>query len=66
MQSEIEVDGLLWTNNAAPVACLFLLKVMLICDKPLLSGGHLPVPRGWPPNGGSNRISLFQLFLSLL
>ena len=23
MQSEIEVDGLLWTNNAAPVACLF-------------------------------------------
>ena len=23
MQSEIEVDGLLWTSNAAPVACLF-------------------------------------------
>ena len=23
MQSEIEVDGLLWTNIAAPVACLF-------------------------------------------
>ena len=23
MQSEIESDGLLWTSNAAPVACLF-------------------------------------------
>ena len=23
MQSEIEGDGLLWTSNAAPVACLF-------------------------------------------
>ena len=50
---------------------MFLLKVMLICDKPLLSGqpllsGHLPVPRGWPLDGGSNWISLFQLFLSLL
>ena len=23
MQSEIEVDGLMWTSNASPVACLF-------------------------------------------
>ena len=35
---------------------IFLLKFMLIHDKPLLSGqpplsGHLPVPQGWQLNG---------------
>ena len=32
MQSEIEVDGLLWTSNAAPVACLFK-KYSDVCAK---------------------------------
>ena len=41
---EVEVDDRLWTSNASPVARLFqnklmlLLKIMLIYDKPLLSG----------------------------
>ena len=40
---------------------MFLLKIMPIYDKPLLSGqtplnDHLPVPRGWPVNGGSSVI----------
>ena len=47
----------LWTRYAAPGVCLFqnkvmfLLKIMLIYDDPLLSSqppisGHLPVPQG--------------------
>ena len=36
---------------------MFLPKVILNYDEPLLSGqpslrGHLPVPRAWPFNGG--------------
>ena len=57
MQSEIEGADQLWTRYAAPGVCLlqnkvmFLLKIMLIYDDPLLSGqppisGHLPVPQG--------------------
>ena len=58
-----------WTNNAAPIVCLFQTKedvsakghahVMLIYDEPLLSGhepplsGHLLVPQGWLLNGDS-------------
>ena len=59
MQAEIEGDDRLWTTSASPFTHLFqnevmfLLKIMLIYDKSLLSGGHLPVPRGWPLNGGS-------------
>ena len=55
-------DDQFWCSNAAHVACLFenliikamfLLKIMLIYDEPLLRGqpllsGHLPIPRGWP------------------
>ena len=63
IQSEIEVDDRLWTSNTSHVARLFqnevvfLLKITLFYDKPLLSGqpplsGHLPVPGGWPLNGG--------------
>ena len=48
-------DDWLWTSNAVPVACLFqgkvmfLLKITLIYDEPLLSGqpplsSHLPIP----------------------
>ena len=55
-------DDQLWSGNAALVAYLFqtkvmfLLKIVLICDKPLLCGGpqlssHLLVPG--PLNGGS-------------
>ena len=55
MQSEIEGADQLWTSYAAPDVCLFqnkvmfLLKIMLIYDDPLLSGqppisDHLPVP----------------------
>ena len=41
IQSETECDYRLWASNAAPVACLlkkmmFLPKIMLIYDKPLL------------------------------
>ena len=57
MQSEIEGADQLWTSYAAPDVCLFqnkvmfLLKIMLIYDDPLLSGqppisDHLPVPQG--------------------
>ena len=53
---KIEVGVQLWTSNASPITCLFrnevtfLLKIMLIHDKPLLSGhplltGHLPIPQ---------------------
>ena len=55
MQSKIEGDYRLWTSSAVSVAYLFenkvmfLLTILVICDKPLLSGqpplsGHLPVP----------------------
>ena len=53
----MKVDDELWTSNASPVMHLFqnkvmfLLKIMLISDEPLLSGQpplscHLLVPRG--------------------
>ena len=42
IQSEIEVYDWLWTSNAAPVACLFLLKIMLFYDEILLSGQPFP------------------------
>ena len=53
---EVRVDDLLWTSNAFPVArlfqnkAMFLLMIMLIYDKPLLSGqpplsGLVSVPR---------------------
>ena len=53
----MEVDDRLYISTASPVACLFqnkvmfLLKIMLIYDDPLLSSqppisGHLPVPQG--------------------
>jgi len=68
IKSEVEGDDRLWTSNASPVALLFqdklmfLLKIMLISDEPLLSsqpplGGHLLVPRGWPLNRGSTVLS---------
>ena len=64
IQSEIEDADQLWTSNAAPDVCLFqnkvvfLLKIILIYDEPLLRGqpplsGHLLVTRGLPLNGGS-------------
>ena len=64
IQSEIEDANQLWTSNAAPDVCLFqnkvlfLLKIMLIYDEPLMSGhpplsGHLLETRGLPLNGGS-------------
>ena len=43
----IEADDRLWTSNASPVTRLFqnkvmfLLKIMLITDEPLLSGQPL-------------------------
>ena len=48
----------LWTSNASPIACMFhnkvmfLLMIMLIYDKPILSGqpplsNHSQVPGGW-------------------
>ena len=60
----IEGDNWLWTSNVSLVARLFqikvmfLLKIMLISDKPLLRGqpplsGHWLVPQEWPLNGGS-------------
>lgn len=63
MLSEIEGDDRLWTRNAAPVErsfqkyMMFLQKIMLIYDVPLLSGESLlsvdlPIPREWPLNGG--------------
>ena len=69
---ELEVDDRLWTSNTSPVARLFqnklmfLLKIMLIYDKPLLSGqpplgGHLLVPRGWPLNEGST-VCLYEFW----
>ena len=54
-QSEIEGDDRLWASNAAPVTRLFLniviflLKIILISDKPLL--------RGQPPVSDSLRAS---------
>ena len=42
IQSETEVYDWLWTSNAAPVACLFLLKIMLFYDEILLSDQPLP------------------------
>ena len=59
--TKTEGDDRLWTSNASPVACLsqnklmFLLKILLIYDKPLSSGqpllsDYLPVPRGLPLN----------------
>ena len=42
IQSEIEVYDRLWTSNAAPVACLFLLKIMPFYDEILLSGQPPP------------------------
>ena len=36
------IVDLLWTSNAAPVACLFLLKIMLFYDEILLSGQPPP------------------------
>ena len=61
-------DDRLWTSNASPVVRLFrnkvmfLLMIMLIFDKPLLSGqpplsNHSQVPRGWLFNGGSTVFS---------
>ena len=54
------------TTDCGPVRLLqsrvnkvmFLLKSMLTCDEPLLSGqsplsGNFPGTRGWPLNGGS-------------
>ena len=57
------VDDRLWTSNVSPIAHLFrnkvmfLLMIMLIYDKPILSGqpplsNHLQVPRGGLFNGG--------------
>ena len=57
------VDDRLWTSNASPVARLFrnkvmfLLMIMLIYDKPLLSdqpplSNHSQVPGGGLFNGG--------------
>ena len=68
IKAEVEADDRLWTSNASPIALLFqnkmmfLLKILLISDEPLLSnqpplGGHLLVPRGWPLNGGSTVLS---------
>ena len=43
MQAEIKGDDRLWTSNASPVApfsqnkVMFLLKILLIFDEPLLS-----------------------------
>ena len=43
---------------------IFLLRIMLTYDKPLLTGqpplgGHLLVPRVWPVNGGSAVLPAF-------
>ena len=68
IKCEVEGDDRLWTSNASPIALLFqnkvmfLLKIMLISDEPLLSsqpslGGHLLVLRGWLLKGGSNVLS---------
>ena len=57
------VDDRLWTSNASPIAHLFrnkvmfLLMIMLIYDKPILSGqpplsNHSQVPGGGLFNGG--------------
>ena len=64
----IEADVRLWTSNASPVTRLFqnevmfLLKIMLISDEPLLTGQpplscHLLVPQGWPLKKGSTLLS---------
>ena len=56
------IDDRLWTSNASPIAHLFcnkvmfLLMIMLIYDKPILSGqpplsNHLQVPGGGLFNG---------------
>lgn len=70
-QSEIEVDNGLWSSNASPIVCLFqnkvmfLLKIILINDKPLLNGlsprsGHLQalVLRRWLLNANSTVLML--------
>ena len=57
------VDDRSWTSNASPIAHLFrnkvmfLLMIMLIYDKPILSGqpplsNHSQVPGGGLFNGG--------------
>ena len=64
----MRVNDCLWTSIASPVARLFqnkvmfLLMIMLIYDKPLLSGqpplsNHLQVPGGGLFNGGSTVFS---------
>lgn len=71
IQSKIEVDNGLWTSNASPIVCLFqnkvmfLLKIILINDKPLLNGlsplsGHLQalVLRRWLLNANSTVLML--------
>ena len=77
IKAEVVGGDRLWTSYASPVALLFqdklmfLLKIMLISDEPLLSSqppldGHLLVPRGWPLKGESTvlsfSISVCQLF----
>ena len=70
-QSEIEVDNGLWSSNASPIVCLFqnkvmfLLKIILINDKPLLNdlsplSGHLQalVLRRWLLNANSTVLML--------
>ena len=53
----MEVDDQLWIRNASPVTRLFqnkvmfLLKIMLISDKPLLTG-QPPLTICWYPEGG--------------
>jgi len=54
----LEGDDQLWSSNVPLIAYLFVLKIMLIDDKPLLCGGpqlsgHLLVSGGWLLNGGS-------------
>lgn len=70
MYSHVVGDDWLWTTNVASLMCLFqntalfLPKIMLIYDKPLLIppplSDHLMVPRRWPLSGGSTAFSYVE------